>query len=172
MEYFEVIKTRRSTRSFEARPVEEEKLRKILDAANIAPSAGNLQAYEIHLVRRPATLKALVRASRGQAFVAQAPVALVFFAHPSLSSEEYGARGASLYATQDATIACMQAWLAATDQGLASVWVGAFDDDEVRVALGVGTDLSPVAILPIGYAGEHPGPTSRRPLKDLVHEID
>ena len=171
MEYFEVIKTRRSTRSFEARPVEEDKVRKILEAANIAPSAGNLQAYEIHLVRRPATLKALVRASRGQAFVAQAPVALVFFAHPSLSSEEYGARGASLYAIQDATIACMQAWLAATDQGLASVWVGAFDDDEVRVVLGVGTDLSPVAILPIGYAGEHSGQTSRRPLTNLVHEI-
>jgi nitroreductase len=55
--------------------------------------------------------------------------------------------------------------------GLASVWVGAFDDDAVRQAIGVGEDLLPVAILPIGYAGEEPQATSRRSLASLVHYI-
>ncbi len=50
MDFFEVIRSRRSIRRFEVRPVEEEKLSAILEAANAAPSAGNLQAYEIYVV--------------------------------------------------------------------------------------------------------------------------
>jgi nitroreductase len=74
-----------------------------------------------------------------------------------------------LYCLQDATIACTFAHLAAVALGLASVWVGAFDDEGVRQAIGVGDNLLPVAILSIGYPGEQPKSTSRRSLSDLVH---
>jgi len=172
MDFFDAVQTRRSTRAFVAKPVEAEKLQTILEAANRAPSAGNLQAYEIYLVTRRETLRALAAASLGQTFVAQAPVALAFCAHPKLSSRRYGHRGTSLYAIQDATIACTHAHLAATALGLASVWVGAFNDKAVREAIGTGEDLLPVAILPIGYPGEKPEPTSRRSLASLVHRIE
>lgn len=171
MDFFEVLQTRHSIRAFLAKPIEPEKLQAILEAANGAPSAGNLQAYEICAVTRYAALRALADASYGQEFVAQVSVALVFCAHPIRSSRKYGQRGTSLYCIQDATIACSYAQLAATALGLASVWVGAFNDDAVREAIGAGKDLLPVAILPIGYAGENPEATSRRSLPSLVQRI-
>ncbi len=83
----------------------------------------------------------------------------------------YGQRGAWLYCLQDAAIACAYAQLAATALGLGSVWVGEFDDAAVRRAVGVGKELLPVAILPIGYAGEKPEKTARRRLNELVREV-
>ena len=171
MDFFEVVSARHSVRAFADKPIEPEKLQAILEAASRAPSAGNLQAYDIYAVTAPACLSALARASLNQDFLAQAPVSLVFCANPPRSAQKYGRRGASLYAVQDATIACAYAQLAATALGLASVWVGAFDDAAVRAALGVNGDLRPVAILPIGYAGEIPEATSRRPLTSLVQYI-
>jgi nitroreductase len=171
MDFFALVQKRRSVRAFVERRVEPEKLDAILEAANRAPSAGNLQAYEIYAVTRKATLRALADAALGQEFVAQAPVALVFCAHPGLSSRKYGRRGASLYAVQDATIACAHAHLAAAALGLASVWVGAFNDEAAREAIAVGQDLAPIAILPIGYPAEDPETSPRRPLAGIVHQI-
>lgn len=171
MDFFEVLRERHSVRAFAERPVEPEKLQAILEVANRAPSAGNLQAYEIYVVTRPATLKALMRAAFEQKFVAQAPVVLVFCAHPARSASSYGERGATLYSVQDATIACAYAQLAATALDLGSVWVGAFDEEAVRRALSIRRELVPIALLPIGYAAESPEITPRRALDDLVRYI-
>lgn len=171
MEFFEVVRARHSIRAFTSRSVEPEKQRAILEAANRAPSAGNLQAYEIFAVTNRAALSALARAAVEQEFIAQASLALVFCAHPARSAKKYKQRGASLYCIQDATIACAYAQLAATALGLASVWVGAFDENAVRAATGASKDLLPVAILPIGYASEEPEVTERRSLASLVHYI-
>lgn len=171
MDFFEVVKKRHSIRAFARTPVEPEKLQAILEAANRAPSAGNLQGYEIYLVKKETQRVALARAAGNQDFVAWAPAVLVFCAHPARSSPRYGQRGVKLYALQDATIACTFAMLAATALGLATVWVGAFDDDAVGRVVGVPQGIVPVAILPIGYAAEKPELTSRRRLHDLVHEV-
>jgi nitroreductase len=152
--------------------VEDEKLDCILKAANQAPSAGNLQAYEIYLVRDTAVLRALAFAALGQVFVAQAPLALVFCAHPARAASRYGERGKRLYAVQDATIACTYAMLAATALGLATVWIGAFEDNGVLSAVGGPKGQIPVAILPIGYDAEKPARTPRRRLEDLVHAVE
>ncbi|MGB9454500.1 MAG: nitroreductase family protein [Bryobacteraceae bacterium] len=168
-EFFDVVRRRRSIRAFARRQVEKEKLQRILEAANAAPSAGNLQAYEIYAVLNDRRRLTLALAARDQLFVASAPVALVFCAHPALSVERYGKRAERLYSLQDATIACTSAMLAATAQGLATVWVGAFDDDEVRRILGAPRGIMPVAILPVGYAAEKPKAPERRSLDDLVH---
>lgn len=170
MEFSELVRARRSVRAFEAKPVEQEKLDRILELANLAPSAGNLQAYEIHQVTTPRTRAGLARAA-DQSFIAEAPVILVFFANPGRSARKYGARGKELYAVQDATIAVTYAMLAATDLGLGTVWVGAFDPVAVTTAVGAPPDWIPVAVLPIGYAAETPAATSRRPLSELVRSI-
>ncbi|MBN2548583.1 MAG: nitroreductase family protein [Anaerolineales bacterium] len=176
MEFADLIKERRSIRMFTPQPVEAEKLEAILNAANIAPSAGNLQAYEIYVVTQPEQRAALALAALNQNFIAQAPVALVFCSHPVRNMPKYGRRGEGLYALQDATIACTYAMLAAADQGLGSVWVGAFNDEAVTWVIQPGADLRsagprPVVILSIGYAGESPPPRLRRPLTDLVHRL-
>jgi len=171
MQFRDLIAARRSTRAFAPRPVEEEKLQSVLEAANRAPSAGNLQAYEIYVVRSSKLRSELARAALEQFFLAQAPVVLIFCASPKRSAPRYGRRGEQLYALQDATIACTFAMLAVFDAGLATVWIGAFDDAAVSRAAGLPPGLIPVAMLPVGYAAEKPGPTPRRDLKDLAHEI-
>lgn len=164
-----LLRQRRSIRAFEDRPVDERELTAVLEAANAAPSAGNLQAYEVVLVEAAATRAALARAAHGQEFVAEAPVVLVFLADPGRSAAKYGQRGAVRYAHLDAGIACAFAHLRAADLGLASTWVGAFDDGAVAYAVGAPPGLVPVALLPIGHPAERPPPTTRRRLEDLVH---
>jgi nitroreductase len=159
-------------RAYTAQPLADEQLHAILAAANRAPSAGNRQAYEIYVVTDAPRKARLMEAAGGQEFLAQAPVALAFCAHPARSVERYGKRGAGLYCLQDATIACAYAQLAATALGLATVWVGAYDDDAVRAVLGVGSDLLPVAVLPIGHAAGEPAERGRRALEDLVHRLE
>jgi len=171
MEFFEVVRTRRSIRVFDGRPVEEEKIRAILEAANAAPSAGNLQAYEIYLVKDPIARGRLASTLGKMEFFSVVPVVLAFCANPERSAVRYAERGRNLYAVQDATIACTHAMLAATALGLASVWVGAFREREVSAALNLPEAFTPVALLPVGYPLETVEPRSRRPLNEIVHPV-
>lgn len=171
MEFFEVLKKRHSTRDYQDKPVEKEKLTKILEAANSAPSAGDLQAYEIFVIKSLEKKKELAESAHGQDFIAEAPVVLVFCSDSSRSSRRYGKRGEQLYSLQDTTIAATFAMLAATDLSLSTVWVGSFDDEEVLKVLGNPEGLIPIAILPIGYPAGKTYATSRRKLEDLIHEI-
>jgi nitroreductase len=169
MEFFDVVDKRHSIRAYKDKEVEEEKLRKILETANKAPSAGNLQAYEIFVVKDQNKRKALAEAAFSQDFIVDAPVVLVFCSNPTRSSWK-GKRG-GLYSLQDATIAACYAQLAVTALGLSSCWVGAFSEEEVLKILGSPKGLVPICIMPIGYAAEEPEITGRRSLKDIVHEV-
>jgi len=169
MEFFDAVKKRHSIRAFTSRPIEDAKIKQILDAANSAPSAKNLQSYEIFLVQDESKKRELASASLAQSFIAEAPIVLVFCANPERSGK--GKRGKDLYSIQDATIAASYCQLAATALGLASVWVGAFDDKEVLKVLGNPEGLMPIAIIPIGQAAEEPEVSSRRKLDDIVHKI-
>ncbi len=168
MDLVELIRHRRSIRKFEDREVASDLLDPILWAANRAPTAGNLQAFRVAVVRAPEARAALARAALDQACIAGAPVVLVFFADPAASATKYGARGRSLYAVQDATIACSYAQLAAENLGLGSCWVGAFREGEVNGALGVDPGLVPVALLAVGHAEEGAVTSRRRPAEMLV----
>jgi nitroreductase len=170
MDFFALIHARRSVRTYQKRPVERKQLDQILEAANQAPSAGNLQAYSILVVHQRELRVALSRAALNQESLVQAPVVLAFLARPRVSAVKYSQRGMALYAVQDATIACAYAQLAAVDLGLASVWIGAFEEPEVKRILKVAEEDRPVALLPIGYPAESPPPTPRRLLAELVKD--
>jgi nitroreductase len=171
MEFREVIRNRRSIRRFEDRPIEEEKLRTVLESANAAPSAGNLQGYEIYLVRgQTARLRLAGLLPQMECFTV-APVVLAFCADPERSAVRYGDRGRTLYSVQDATIACTLAMLSAQAAGLASVWVGAFSEKDVAEALRLPDSLRPVALLPIGYPAETVAARPRRALDAIVHTV-
>jgi len=170
MDFREVIDRRFSVRSFQSAPVEDATLQTILEAANNAPSAGNLQAYEIVVIRDAERKNQLARASLEQWFIAQAPVVVVFLANSDRNRAKYGSRGAELYSLQDTTVACAYAQLAATAAGLGTCWVGAFDEDAVRHIVSAPAAWRPVAILPIGVPAEAAAPRERRTLNDLVHQ--
>lgn len=171
MNLFEAIHARQAIRKFSPQPVAEDALQRILEAANRAPSAGNLQAYQIYVVKSPELRRKLEAASGNQGAVAQAPVVLVFCAEPSRSASRFSSRGEQLLCIQDATIACAYAQLAATALGLSSVWIGAMHEPEiVKDLLRMSDGLWPIALLPIGFPTEQPPRLSRRSLADLVTE--
>ena len=150
---------------------EEEKLGPLLETISAAPSAGNLQAFEVYVIRDARRRTELVNATLGQGFMAQAQVVLVFCTHSKRSEIRYAQRGVELYTLQDATIACTYAMLAAAALGLSTVWVGKFDEALVMEVAGVPAGQRPVAILPLGYAAESPQAPTRRDLRDLIHEV-
>ena len=168
-DFFGTVRHRHSVRKYQADiAVEREKLHAILEMACAAPSAGDLQAYQIIVVSTPTERDGLRRASGGQTFLSEAPICLVFCADPEASAKQYGERGHSLYAIQDATIAAAYAQLAVVAAGMGSTWVGAFDETAVKELLGIPTNQRPVALLSIGYPAEMPEPTSRRHLNEIV----
>jgi nitroreductase len=171
MEFNEVILRRHSIRTFTKQPVEPEKLQRILETASLAPSAGNLQAYEIYVITDAKKRDGLSCAALAQDYIAVAPVALVFCTHPELTEGRYTERGTRLYTVQDATIACTFAMLAATDLGLGTVWVGTFDEKVVRLIIGAPESQVPVVILTVGYPDEFPTQHPRRPLDQIAHWV-
>jgi len=170
MDFFQTVHARQSVRAYQAKPIEARQIQKILSAANQSPSAGNLQAYEIVIVRDAATIRALTQACYNQDFMAQAPVVLAFCADPARSAAKYGRAGEELYSLQDATIAVTYAQLAATALGLATCWIGAFREQEVVKVLHLRAGLRPIALLPVAWPAETPPRTPRRELSDLVRE--
>ena len=171
-DFQELVHRRHSVREFLPRPVSHAQITAVLEAARRAPSAGNLQAYRILVVEDRECRAEVAEAAGQQAFIADAPVVLVFCADAAVSAAEYGTRGAELYAVQDATIACAYAQLAVAAVGLGCVWIGAFNEDAVRSAIGIDRELRPVALLPIGHAGKPGQTTPRRPLVNLVEYLD
>lgn len=167
--FFQTVERRRSIRRFQPKPVEEEKIVKILETVNLAPSAGNLQAYEIVMVKDPKRRRALAEAAWGQYFIAEAPVVFVVFANRRRSAWRYGRRGEQLYSLNDASIAAAYIELSAAALGLGSCWVGAFDDERVSEAVNAPDHLRPVAVIPVGYPAESPRRPFRRGFRDFLH---
>lgn len=169
MDFLEIVKKRKSIRRFKEKEIGEEKIREILEVVRQAPSAGNLQAYKVFVVKEKEKKKKLAQAALGQDFIAEAAVVLIFCANPKESALRYGRRGQELYSIQDATIACCYAQLAATNLGLGSCWVGAFSGEEVQKVLG--TDLLPVAILPIGSPNENPVRPEKKDIEEIAETL-
>lgn len=167
-DFFTTIRRRHSVRHYQAdMPVEAEKLHAILESAISAPSAGDLQAYQIGVIEDAAHRAALAQITEQQ-FISEAPVCLAFCTDAEHSALTFGDRGRDLYALQDATIAATYAQLGAAAAGLASAWVGYFDDAEVSRLLDLPPNLRAVALLTVGYPAELPEATTRRRLDDII----
>lgn len=169
-DFFDVIRARRSVRSFRSTDISDGDLDVVLGTMRRAPSAGDLAAYKVVVVRSQERRRRLARAAYDQAFVGEAPVVLAFFMDAARSRAKYGERGARLYACQDATIAAAHAQLAAHALGLATVWVGAFDDEAVSRAVDAPPSMRPSSLLVLGYPAEVPERTPRRSLHELMRE--
>ena len=172
-DFFKTVRHRHSIRKYQTNTsVEPEKLHAILEMACAAPSAGDLQAYKIFIVNNQDARTALAEATTQQGFIAEAPLSLVFCADPNRSAKEFGERGRQLYALQDATIAASYAQLAVVAAGMASTWVGYFDEQNIKQTLKIEDELVPVAILTIGYPAELPEPSARRRMDEIVKTVD
>ena len=165
----EPILERRSIRAYAEGELSREDVEKLIEAAILAPSAGNLQPWEFIAVTDPETKMKLAEAALGQYFIAQAAVVIVVCAVPSRSAARYGRRGSELYCLQDTAAAVANILLTAAANGLGACWVGAFDEEGVAEAIGAPEDVRPVALIPIGPPAERPPRRPRRSLSEVLH---
>lgn len=170
MEVSKAIRERRSVRSYKGDPVSDEDLTEILNAGRWAPSSGNTQPLEVLVVRDGEIKNKLVKAARGQSFIAEAPVVLVICANIPRNARRYGERGRKLYVIQDTAAATQNIILMAYSLGYATCWIGSFKDEEVEKAIEAPEHIRPLAILPLGKPSESPKAPPRRNLEDMIHE--
>ena len=147
MDIYTAISTRKSVRAYEDKPVPEDILTRILEAARIAPSASNRQEWRFIVVRDAETREQLVSAARNQRFVGEAPVVLACCAE----TDEHKMPCGHLSYTIDVAIAVDHITLCAAAEGLGTCWIGAFEEQQVRDILGIPKDIRVVALLPLGY---------------------
>ena len=168
MQFRDVITERRSVRHFDAkRSVSDVDLAAILEAAVLAPSAGNVQPWRFFVVRSLEARERLAKALH-QRWATAAPVTVVVCVDPRPCAARFGDRGEYLYSIQDTAAAVEHMLLAAVDRGLASCWIGAFDERAIAAAIRAPDPVTPVAILPIGYSAEAGGRPDRRPLEEVT----
>ncbi len=163
MDLFEAIKGRRSIRSFLDRDIDEELLKKVLDAGRLAPSARNLQDWKFVVVRDKDTRLKLAEAARNQQFIAQAPAVIAACG----TSNYVMTCGQPAYAI-DVSIAIDHMTLAAFSLGLGTCWIGAFYEDKVKEILGIPPQIRVVALLPLGYPAEQPPARGRKSLSEII----
>lgn len=168
MELSDVIKDRRSIRAFKNQDVSKEAIDKLVEAALLAPSAGNAQSWAFVLVKDQTTKQALSKAAQGQRMVAEASVVFVVCADEKRAQQSYGERGRTLYCIQDTAAATQNILLTACSIGLGTCWVGAFREAEVRKIIKAPEEMRPVAMIPVGYPAESPPARSRRPASEVV----
>jgi len=163
MNVAEAIKNRYSCRSYKDDSVAEEKLKRVLEAARLAPSAHNEQECKFVVVRDDNKRREVAEAA-GQGFIAEAPVIIAAVA---LEPEHIMRSGNPAYAI-DLAIAVDHMTLQATEEGLGTCWIGAFSQEEVKKVLEVPEEYKVVALMPLGFPAEKGRPKSRKSLDEII----
>ena len=167
MKVYEAIRARHSVRSYQDRPVEREKLARILEAARQAPSARNDQEWRFVVVSDQAKKEALATEASSQHFMLEAP--LIIAACAQTDGRVMGC-GQLAYPI-DVAIALEHIALQAVTEGLGTCWVGAFDEQAVKETLNIPEGVRVVELMPLGYPADHPKPKQRLALNEIVfHE--
>lgn len=155
MTILDAVKKRRSIRKFQSKKIPGAVIQKLKEALIWAPSAGNLQARKFYFVFNNGIKKDLAAAALNQDFIARAPLSIVACTDSQIKIH-YGERGVNLYTIQDVAASLMGMMLVAYEEGLGTVWIGAFHEREVTGILNLPDNLRPVAIVPVGYSSSIP----------------
>jgi nitroreductase len=168
MDLVECFEKRRSVRSFSDEPVPDEVIENALLVANLAPSAGNLQARDFIVVRNEDTKRALLEASPGHKFLMDAPVIIVCCANFDRIIQ-YGPRGKNLFCIQDVSASVENMLLYIAASGYGACWIGTFDEKKVAAALGLPLHVRPLTIMPVGKPKKEGTKPPRVKIDGLVH---
>jgi nitroreductase len=165
MEFFDLISNRYSVRAYQPEPVEDDKLAKILEVGRLAPTAANRQPFQIIVIHTDGRKTELGRIYRQPWFV-QPPLILCICGVPSQgwvrSSDQ------RRYLDVDVAIVMDHMILAATELGLGTCWIAAFNATAARSALQLPDEIEPLIFTPLGYPADRSSPKERKPLSELV----
>jgi len=164
MDFAELIRRRYSVRAYKHDPVPEELLARVLEAARLAPTAANRQAFRLFVIRTEGRREELARVY-SRAWFVDAPLVLGVC---SLPAEAWVRRDGKSYADVDAAIVMDHLILAAASEGLGTCWVGAFDPAAARDLLSLPEGAEPIAFTPLGYPADKPTEKKRKSLEQLL----
>lgn len=166
------IATRTSVRDYEARPVEKEKIEKMLRAAMAAPTAMNKQPWHFVVVDQRNVLDALAGANPYAKMLKKAPLAIVVCGNTDKMIEG----GGRDFWIQDASAATENLLLAAHAMGLGAVWTGAYPSEErcisISKVLSLSDNLVPLNMIVVGYPAEHPQPKQKFKEENVSYNVD
>jgi nitroreductase len=163
MDVFEAISKRYSCRAYENKPVEQEKLARVLEAARLAPSAKNFQDWRFVVVTDADTKAQLAEAANNQKFVGTAAAVIV-----ACSNSSHVMTCGQAIGPIDVSIALEHIALQAVAEGLATCWIGAFQTNKVRDILGIPADIAIIELMTIGYPADSQKPPRREPIGKIV----
>lgn len=160
MDIFEAFKNRISVREYSDKPVEKEKLEKMVDAGRLAPTARGEEPWEFVVVTKKDKIKELADITDHGKFMSGAAAAIVVFCKDTK------------YYLEDGCAATENVLLAAAAQGVASCWI-AGDKKEyaarIAEALNVPEGFKLISILSLGYPKVRPEPHLKRQLEEVIH---
>ncbi|HIH15600.1 MAG: nitroreductase [archaeon GW2011_AR17] len=160
MQFKNVYLGRRSIRKYKNKEVPLATIGEIIDLAEFAPSSGNLQNWKCIVVTDQAKRQEIADACVEQNWMIEAPVFLVICNDHNDVKNHYGKLG-RMYSIQNCANLAFGITLIAYDYGLASCWVGAFDNEAVQRILGIPEEMDPEIIITLGYSDEIKKPSLR-----------
>lgn len=190
MDIFQAIKERRSCRDYDSRPIEEEKLRAVLEAGGWAPSVMNKQPWRFVVIRSPELKQKIFDACEATkqyafetggwkwlgkfslAFLLDAPVMIVLTADPKNTGADQFLPGRGDGYSQSCCAAIQNMLLAAHALGLGGLWFSIYEEQRLKDLLGVPPEIRIVSSLVLGYPAKAPGSVPRKPIEELVSYID
>jgi nitroreductase len=165
MDFYEIVRTRRSVRKYKPTPVEKDKLDRIWEAVRQAPSACNMQPWRFLLVRSREMRQKLSPIL--QPWAASAPELIVALGNRTTAWQR---DGESIHCV-DVAIAFEHLVLAAASEGLGTCWICAFNRKNASQALQLPPEWEPVAITPLGYADDSNVQPDRKSIEEIVEVI-
>ena len=164
MELYEAIESRYSVRTYKDKPVEQDKLERVLEAARLAPSGSNRQPWKFVVVRDAALRSKLAAACNDQTFIGTAPVVIVGVGTKADRTMSCDVPGDPV----DVSIALEHIALAAVAEGLGTCWIGAFHQNQVSEVVGVPAGAKVIEVMPLGYPADKPRAKDRKSLDEIV----
>jgi len=165
MDFIELVNKRYSVRAYKPDPVEKEKLKKVLNAARLAPTASNRQPFQIIVIHTKGKKRKLLSIYQKDWFV-QAPIVICVC---GIRDKAWVRKDNREYLFVDVAIVMDYITLEATDLGLGTCMIAAFDAVNARKVLSIPDDAEPILFTPLGYPADTQGIRKRKELKDLLH---
>ena len=170
MDIYDVISQRRSVRRYKPDLISRDQIVRVLEAARLAPSWKNMQCWRYVVITEEAGKKgvaaALADSNPGKNALLTAPVDIVLCADPQAS----GIMGDRYYYLVDCGITMEHLVLAAGAEGLATCWIGAFNEEIVKAAIDVPAEWRVVAMTPLGYPDQNPARRTRKEPADIFRK--
>ena len=168
MNLLDLVKARYSVRSYTDQTIEKEKLDYIMECVRLAPSAVNFQPWKFYIIESAEAKSKLCQCYTREWF-ASAPLSIMAYAdHTQSWKRRHEGKD---HADVDISIAVEHLCLAATEQGLGTCWVCAFDATLCTSLFSLPDHIEPIALIPIGYPADEAKEKSRKSMKEIVFKL-